>query len=488
MTVATERVFRSDETPKTEAGHAEHRGVTVRAYKVDLETYFRKMHLARGVEGLDIALIDPDTDVRVQGAQLRQAPGVGEPDRGAAAASARQADHGRRDGRHRQQQDAGGHDAGDPERPGRDRRRARATRCSCSPRTCSPASRGPACGCWSPTAGRCLARARPGKTAFSEELQDWFPPHRTLRLTRRPLEGRSRPTTPTTSACSPWPTATWPRTWSSLQGVGVAHGLADKGYIYTDRPAYRAGQLVHVRGCLRHAADDAYTIEKDKKYTVEVFDAATGCSARSRSSSTPSAASTPTSSCPPTSPQGQYRVLVHDDAAQNYQGTFLVHEYQLEPIRLVVDTPRTGLLPRRGDRGHDPGRVLLRGPAGRPRDPLPIGRRPPAHRHHRRQGRGPIQAAHPRVQRDAGPAAGRSQLPERNVQHAVNFVLAAQGFSIGVSTVRPVYVAGETFEATRQRPRRRGQAAGPEADAQGAGADRGRGQGRASGSVEEHPI
>ena len=26
--------------------------------------------------------------------------------------------------------------------------------------------------------------------------------------------------------------------------------------------------------------------------------------------------------------------------AQNYQGTFLVHEYQLEPVRLVVDTPR----------------------------------------------------------------------------------------------------------------------------------------------------
>ena len=41
---------------------------------------------------------------------------------------------------------------------------------------------------------------------------------------------------------------------------------------------------------------------------------------------------------PPDSPQGQYRVLVHDNGTQNFQGTFLVHEYQLEPIRLVVDT------------------------------------------------------------------------------------------------------------------------------------------------------
>ena len=52
-----------------------------------------------------------------------------------------------------------------------------------------------------------------------------------------------------------------------LNGVGVAQGLADQAYIYTDRPAYRPGQLVHIRGVLRKAADDGYTIEKDKKYT-----------------------------------------------------------------------------------------------------------------------------------------------------------------------------------------------------------------------------
>ncbi len=61
MTVSTERVFRSDETPKLKLVTRNIESVTVRAYKVDLETYFRKMHLARGVEGLDISLIDPDT-------------------------------------------------------------------------------------------------------------------------------------------------------------------------------------------------------------------------------------------------------------------------------------------------------------------------------------------------------------------------------------------------------------------------------------------
>ena len=60
MTVATERVFRSDETPKIKLVSRNVESVTVRVYKVDLETYFRRMHLARGVEGLDIALIEPD--------------------------------------------------------------------------------------------------------------------------------------------------------------------------------------------------------------------------------------------------------------------------------------------------------------------------------------------------------------------------------------------------------------------------------------------
>ncbi|MHC4399913.1 MAG: tetratricopeptide repeat protein, partial [Planctomycetota bacterium] len=60
MTVATGRLFRSNEKPKLELVTRNIESVTVSAYKVNLETYFRKMHLARGVENLDVALIDPD--------------------------------------------------------------------------------------------------------------------------------------------------------------------------------------------------------------------------------------------------------------------------------------------------------------------------------------------------------------------------------------------------------------------------------------------
>ena len=167
-----------------------------------------------------------------------------------------------------------------------------------------------------------------------------------------------------------------------------------------------------------------------------------------------SAASTPNFVLPAASPQGQYRVLVHDDAGQNYQGGFLVREYRLEPVRLVVDTPR---------------RVYYRGEPieGTIRAEFYYGA-PLAGREIRYQladdravtattdAKGEVhfklatrEFSETQVLRSG--AAARAE-PDT----AVNFVLAAQGFSVGVSTVRPVYVAGETFETTvggRRTPR-----------------------------------
>ena len=157
MTISTERVFRSDETPKLKLVTRNIESVTVRAFKVDLETYFRKMHLARGVEGLDISLIDPDATFEFKVPKYAkhkeiesEIPLVGVPPLGGIPAK-----------------------AGTPAASGGVMAvtvsskaleattmvvqsdldvivKTPATRSSSSPRTCSPASRGPACDCWSP--------------------------------------------------------------------------------------------------------------------------------------------------------------------------------------------------------------------------------------------------------------------------------------------------------------------------------------------------
>src|SRR6185312_10362708 len=46
LSIATERVFRTNETPTIKLSSRNVEKVTVRAYTIDMETYFRKMHLA----------------------------------------------------------------------------------------------------------------------------------------------------------------------------------------------------------------------------------------------------------------------------------------------------------------------------------------------------------------------------------------------------------------------------------------------------------
>jgi len=232
-----------------------------------------------------------------------------------------------------------------------------------------------------------------------------------------------------------------------LQGVGVAQGLSDKGYLYSDRPAYRAGQMVHLRGCIRRAVNDAYTIEKDKKFTLEVFDGRNRLVRQEKVALGEFGSFHAHFVLPATSAQGQYRFLVRDEANRSFTGTFLVLEYALEPVRLVVDSPR---------------RVYYRGEEieGTIRAEFYYGA-PLVGREIR------YQLADDRLRTATTDAKGEVRfklptrefnetqvlplvvtLPERNLQSGTNFVLACQGFSINVSTVRPVFVAGETFETT----------------------------------------
>lgn len=57
-----------------------------------------------------------------------------------------------------------------------------------------------------------------------------------------------------------------------LSGARVAEGLSRKGYIYTDRPAYRPGQTVSVRGIIREVVAGSYHLPQATEYLVNVID------------------------------------------------------------------------------------------------------------------------------------------------------------------------------------------------------------------------
>ncbi len=60
LAVLTERAFRTNETPALKVTTRNIESLTLKMYKVDVETYFRKMQTTDGIDDLDIALIDPD--------------------------------------------------------------------------------------------------------------------------------------------------------------------------------------------------------------------------------------------------------------------------------------------------------------------------------------------------------------------------------------------------------------------------------------------
>lgn len=423
MTVATERVFRSNETPRLKLVTRNVESVTVRAYKVDLETYFRKMHLAQGVEKLDIALIDPDKSFEfpvpnyVKHQQLASAievPLPGDASAGVMAVTVSSKNLEATTLVIRSDLDV-------IVKSSRDEVFVFAENM---------------------ITGKPWADARllvsNGQQVFAEKATG---KDGVLQASFKELKdaGDVR-----VFAVADGHVAS---SMLDLKGVGVAQGLSDKGYLYTDRPAYRAGQTVYVRGCLRHAVNDAYTIEKDKKYTLEVLDSRNRMLWQETVQLGDFGSFSAHFVLPESSAQGVYRVLARNEAGKSYQGTFLVEQYRLEPVRLVVDTPRHVYYRGEEIEGTIRATFSYGAPlAGREiRYQLADDRQYTATTDEKGEVRFKLAT---REFSETQTLALTVELPERNLKTAVNYRLSAQAFGIEVSTVRPVFVAGETFETT----------------------------------------
>lgn len=430
LQIATERVFRSDETPTIKLTTRNIDRVTVRVYRVDLETYFRKMHLATGVEGLDIALIDPNREFEFEVPKYQEFQQLENQIEVPIPTS--------------------GNPKGDEKPP-----TSGVVAITVSSKTLEATTL-----VVQSDLDIVVKSSREEAFVFAENMLTGEPwPNARLLISNGKQvfaegvtgnDGVFRKTFAELKdsddvrvfAIAGGHTAS---NLVSLSGVGIAQGLVDRGYIYTDRPAYRAGQMVHVRGVVRAAQGDAYVVEKDKQYTLDVFDSRNRVVRQEKVTLGEFGSFhlhfvLPTGAAP-----GTYRVLAHDDAAHSYQGEFQVHDYQLEPVRLVVDTDRRVFY-----RGEEiVGKIRAEYYYGAPlvdreiRYQLAGGRMDTA----RTNDKGEIEFKFPtREFREAAQLPLMVILPERNLQTGVNFFLATQGFTIGVATPRPVYVGGETFE------------------------------------------
>ena len=120
--------------------------------------------------------------------------------------------------------------------------------------------------------------------------------------------------------------------------------LSPRGYIYTDRPAYRPGQSVHMKGILRDVQKDAYTFTPGEDVTVRVL-FPSGRPLMERSSKLSDCGTVIADvSLPEGASEGDYPIHIGRAGRPLFTGSFRVAGYQIPALLLKIDLD-TSVLP-----------------------------------------------------------------------------------------------------------------------------------------------
>ena len=134
-----------------------------------------------------------------------------------------------------------------------------------------------------------------------------------------------------------------------ISGLGFSKGLTPRGYIYTDRPAYRPGESVSMRGIIRDVSDGVYVVPDGAPYNVSVIDAR-GRQIHKEAVKLSQFGGFDTQLLLDNAASvGEYRIRVTQfdpDAkleipSHTFTGNFQVQRFQLEKVQLLLDFPRS---------------------------------------------------------------------------------------------------------------------------------------------------
>jgi tetratricopeptide (TPR) repeat protein len=224
----------------------------------------------------------------------------------------------------------------------------------------------------------------------------------------------------------------------------VAQGLTPRAYIYTDRPAYRPGQQVALRGVVREVRDGQYANVPKAVYRLEVADSRGRLIVARPVALSEFGTFHQVLPLDRAAPLGTYRVTVSQPGKSVFTGSFEVQSYQLEPIDLAFDVKKSVVY-----RGEEVEADLV----ARYQYGAPLASRP-------------IEVSLPdgRTLHGTTDAAGKyhlafstegfaeeqvlalaARLPQDNVAASTMVRVAVRGFAISLSTTRDVYLDGESF-------------------------------------------
>ena len=225
----------------------------------------------------------------------------------------------------------------------------------------------------------------------------------------------------------------------------VAQGIVAKAFIYTDRPAYRPGQEIAIKGIIREVADGQYTNVPKAVYNLEVTD-----SRGRRIVSRPVTLSDfgtfeAELDLEQSAPVGNYVVRVFQPGKSDFTGGFIVQSYQLEKIDLSFDLKQTVFF-----RGETIATDLVaKYQYGAPVVAHPIAVQLPDGRSLQgvTNAEGKFHVEFPTEGfAEEQPLTLQAQLTQDNVATAANVLLAIRALTLDLKTTRDVYLNGETFQ------------------------------------------
>lgn len=316
LTVITPRAFRTGETPQLKITTRNIDKLTFTAYKLDVEAYFRKKHVVSEVEALDIGLVQPDAEWVVDVPGYDKYKPIEKP-----------------------------YDLGKLEVPGvyvvkvTDDKTLQAT-------TLVLASDIDAI--FKVSKDQLLAFVQDMKTGLGR------PGARVLVSDGASiiLDGKTGPDGVLLADWKEPRTPDQSLTYIILDGPHaagsdlnvperVAQGLSPRAYLYTDRPAYRPGNTVELRGIVREVEKSEYAHRPGQTYKLQVFDSR-GRALLARDITLSDFGTFATTIPLDTSaPLGVYRVRLYQPGKSEFGGQFLVQAYQLQKLDLTIDLPRT---------------------------------------------------------------------------------------------------------------------------------------------------
>ncbi|TWU38825.1 Outer membrane protein assembly factor BamD [Novipirellula aureliae] len=125
-----------------------------------------------------------------------------------------------------------------------------------------------------------------------------------------------------------------------LSGLKLSQGLAAKGYLYTDRPAYQPGQMVKFRGIIREVKDGAYSAPANDEYEIAITDSAGRLLYEQPVALSEFGTFDSEFQLDSNAAVGTYQLVARKPRGPTYASTFNVQPFKLEKLRLRLDTDR----------------------------------------------------------------------------------------------------------------------------------------------------